>query len=100
GRVLARLPRIHFRSKEITGGLPRVDELFEARKPKDSSFIAEIEGTIQFRGIVKGVRKVAIVSDSGDEVVYNIPLVRHMTVRDGEKVLAGDPITDGSSNPH
>ncbi|MBN1867898.1 DNA-directed RNA polymerase subunit beta' [Candidatus Sumerlaeota bacterium] len=100
GRVLARLPRIHVRSKDITGGLPRIDELFEARKPKDASFIAEIDGTVQFRGIVRGVRKVAIVGESGDEVLYNIPLVRHMTVRDGERVLAGDPITDGSLNPH
>ncbi len=99
GRVLARLPRIQVRSKDITGGLPRIDELFEARKPKDSAFIAEIDGTIQMRGIVKGVRKVAIVADN-DEVVYNIPLVRHMTVRDGERVNSGDPITDGSLNPH
>jgi DNA-directed RNA polymerase subunit beta' len=100
GLVLARLPRIQVRSKDITGGLPRVDELFEARKPKDSSFIAEIDGTVSFRGIVRGVRKIAIVADNGDEVLYNVPLVRHMTVRDGEKVIAGDPITDGSPNPH
>lgn len=100
GRVLARLPRIQVRSKDITGGLPRIDELFEARKPKDASFIAEIDGSVQIRGIVKGVRKVAIIADNGDEVLYNIPLVRHMTVRDGERVVSGDPITDGSLNPH
>ncbi|NQU44461.1 DNA-directed RNA polymerase subunit beta', partial [bacterium] len=100
GRVLARLPRIQVRSKDITGGLPRIDELFEARKPKDASFIAEIDGAVQFRGIVKGVRKVAIVAENGDEVLYNIPLVRHLTVRDSEKVTAGSPITDGSPNPH
>jgi DNA-directed RNA polymerase subunit beta' len=100
GRVLARLPRIQVRSKDITGGLPRIDELFEARKPKDASFIAEIDGAVQYRGIVKGVRKVGIVADNGDEVLYNIPLVRHMTVRDGEKVFSGDAITDGSPNPH
>jgi DNA-directed RNA polymerase subunit beta' len=99
-RVLARLPRIQMRSKDITGGLPRIDELFEARKPKDASFIAEIDGTIQFGGIVKGVRKIEIVADNGDKVQYSIPLVRHMTVRDGERVIAGDPITDGSPNPH
>ena len=100
GRVLARLPRIQVRSKDITGGLPRIDELFEARKPKDASFIAEIDGTVQFRGIVKGVRKISILGDNGDEVLYNVPLVRHMTVRDGEKVSAGDALTDGSPNPH
>ncbi|MFP4380455.1 MAG: DNA-directed RNA polymerase subunit beta' [Candidatus Sumerlaeia bacterium] len=99
-RVLARLPRIQVRSKDITGGLPRIDELFEARKPKDSSFIAEIDGTVQFSGIVKGVRKVEIIADNGDKVQYSIPLVRHMTVRDGERVSAGDPITDGSPSPH
>ncbi|HPR99995.1 MAG TPA: DNA-directed RNA polymerase subunit beta' [Candidatus Sumerlaeota bacterium] len=100
GRVLARLPRIQVRSKDITGGLPRIDELFEARKPKDSSFIAEIDGAIQFRGIIKGVRKVAIVADNGDEVLYNIPLVRHMTVHDNQRVVSGESITDGSLNPH
>ncbi len=101
GRVLARLPRIQVRSRgDITGGLPRIDELFEARKPKDACFIAEIEGKIDMRGIVKGVRKVAIIAENGDEALYNIPLVRHMMVRDGEEVRAGDSITDGSLSPH
>ena len=103
GRVLARLPRVQVRAKDITGGLPRIDELFEARKPKDACFIADVDGTIQFKGILKGGRKVVIEPESGNEkdrVEYTIPLVRHMTVRDGEHVRVGDPITDGSQSPH
>ena len=77
-----------------------IDDNMLARLPQALAFIAEIEGTVQIRGIVKGVRKVAVIADNGDEVLYNVPLVRHMTVRDGEKVVAGDPLPDGSLNPH
>ena len=100
GETLARIPRLRLKSKDITGGLPRIDELFEARKPKDSAFIAEVDGRVEIRGISKGVRKLAVVTDEGDEYVYSIPLVRHLSVRDGERVKAGDLMTDGSINPH
>jgi DNA-directed RNA polymerase subunit beta' len=100
GDILARIPRARARSKDITGGLPRVDELFEARKPKDAAVIADIDGAVHFKGISKGVRKLSIIADTGEEHNYSIPLVRHLTVRDGERVSAGDQITDGSISPH
>ncbi|NUP89478.1 MAG: DNA-directed RNA polymerase subunit beta' [Candidatus Sumerlaeia bacterium] len=100
GDVLARIPRAKARSKDITGGLPRVDELFEARKPKDAAVIADIDGLVHFKGISKGIRKIAIVADNGEEETYSIPLSRHLTVRDGERVQAGDQLTDGSISPH
>ncbi len=100
GQILARLPRLRLKSRDITGGLPRIDELFEARKPKDAAFIADVDGRVQIRGIAKGARKLAIVADGGEEIVYSIPLVRHLNVRDGEQVKAGDLLTDGSVNPH
>jgi DNA-directed RNA polymerase subunit beta' len=100
GQVLARLPRMKTKSRDITGGLPRVDELFEARKPKDCAFIADISGRFEFRGIAKGARKVAIVADNNEERQYSIPLVRHLIIRDGERVEAGDRLTDGSVSPH
>lgn len=100
GQVLARLPRIKTRTRDITGGLPRVDELFEARKPKDCAFIADISGTFKFKGIAKGARKVYIAADNGEERQYSVPLTRHLIVRDGDFVTAGDPFTDGSINPH
>jgi DNA-directed RNA polymerase subunit beta' len=100
GQVLARLPRLKYKSKDITGGLPRIDELFEARKPKDAATISEVDGKIEIRGIHKGSRKLAVVADDGQEYVYLIPLNRHLIVRDGERVGAGDALTDGSINPH
>ena len=100
GQILARLPRLRLKSKDITGGLPRIDELFEARKPKDAAIIAEIDGEVQIRGIQKGARRVAVVGADGEETLYSVPLIRHLIVRDGEKVKAGDPLTDGSVNPH
>lgn len=100
GQVLARLPRLRLKSRDITGGLPRIDELFEARKPKDAAFIAEVDGRVEIRGIAKGARRVALIAADGTEYLYNIPLVRHLSVRDGEEVRAGDLLTDGSINPH
>jgi len=100
GQVLARLPRAKTKMRDITGGLPRVDELFEARKPKDMATIADIEGRFEFRGVAKGSRKCAIVADNGEEHPYTIPLVRQLLVRDGERVRVGEPLTDGSVSPH
>ena len=100
GQVLARLPRARSKSRDITGGLPRVDELFEARKPKDAAFIADVEGRFEFRGVSKGARKCAIVTDDGEEHLYTIPLARQLLVRDGERVQVVEQLTDGSISPH
>jgi DNA-directed RNA polymerase subunit beta' len=100
GQVLARLPRARSKSRDITGGLPRVDELFEARKPKDFATIADIEGRFEFRGVSKGSRKCAVVADNGEEHLYTIPLIRQLLVRDGERVHVGEQLTDGSVSPH
>ncbi|MCX7718280.1 MAG: DNA-directed RNA polymerase subunit beta' [Candidatus Sumerlaeaceae bacterium] len=100
GQVLARIPRARMKSKDITGGLPRVDELFEARKPKDAAVIAEIDGVIHIKGSARGARKFTIVPDKGEERQYSVPISRHLIVRDGERVRAGDVITDGTLSPH
>lgn len=100
GDILARIPRVHIRSKDITGGLPRVEELFEARKPKDAAVIAEISGRLEIRGSARGARKVAIVGEDGQERLYTIPASRHLIYTDGQRVRAGDPITDGTPSPH
>ncbi len=100
GEVLARIPRSRTKSKDITGGLPRIDELFEGRKPKDSAVIARIDGVIHIKGSAKGARKFTITADNGDEQLYSIPVSRHLVVRDGERVQAGDIITDGTPSPH
>ncbi|MGI8905719.1 MAG: DNA-directed RNA polymerase subunit beta' [Candidatus Sumerlaeaceae bacterium] len=100
GEVLARIPRARTKSKDITGGLPRIDELFEARKPKDAAVIAEIDGAIHIKGSAKGARKFTITADNGEERQYSIPISRHLVVRDGERVTAGDIITDGTPSPH
>jgi DNA-directed RNA polymerase subunit beta' len=100
GHILARLPRLKAKTHDITGGLPRVDELFEARKPKDCATISDIDGSFHFKGISKGARKVFLKADTGDEHHYTIPLLRHVIVRENDYVKAGDRLTDGSISPH
>jgi DNA-directed RNA polymerase subunit beta' len=103
GDVLAKIPRETTKTKDITGGLPRVVELFEARKPRDTAaVISEIDGTVQMGGIVKGQRKVIIVPDEpGSEPrEYSLPRGVHVNVQEGERVKAGDPLMDGPRNPH
>ena len=100
--VLAKIPRETTKTKDITGGLPRVVELFEARKPRETAVISEIDGTVKQGGIVKGVRKIIIVPDeSGAEPrEYALPRSVHLNVQEGDRVRAGDPLMDGPSNPH
>ena len=100
--MLAKIPRETTKTKDITGGLPRVVELFEARKPKDPAVISEIDGTVKYGGVVKGQRKILIVPDDGtsDTREYSIPRGVHVNVQEGERVRAGDPLMDGPSNPH
>jgi DNA-directed RNA polymerase subunit beta' len=88
------------KTKDITGGLPRVIELFEARKPKDYAIIAEIDGEVVYGPIEKGMQKVIIKNPSGAQEEYSIPRGIHINVQEGEYVQAGEPLMDGSSNPH
>ena len=100
GDVLAKIPRATTKTKDITGGLPRVVELFEARKPRERAAIAEINGIIKYGEIAKGQRKVYIVSDDGEQREYSIPRGVHINVQEGERVRAGDPLMDGPRDPH
>jgi DNA-directed RNA polymerase subunit beta' len=100
GDVLAKIPRETTKTKDITGGLPRVAELFEARKPKEHAVISEVDGVVEYGGYVKGMRKVIVKNEMGDEKEYYVPKGRHVNVREGDYVAAGEPLMDGSVNPH
>ncbi|MCX7918790.1 MAG: DNA-directed RNA polymerase subunit beta' [bacterium] len=100
GQVLARIRKAKTVSRDITGGLPRVAELFEARRPKECALIAEVDGVVELAGISKGTRRIIIKADNGLEYAYNIALNRHVNVRSGEHVTAGERLTDGSVDPH
>jgi DNA-directed RNA polymerase subunit beta' len=100
GDVLAKLPRAAKKTKDITGGLPRVVELFEARKPHDPAVIAEITGTVRYGEVVKSYRKLSLHGDDGEVRDYSLPRGVHINVQDGERVRAGDPLMDGPRNPH
>ncbi|MGB7218535.1 MAG: DNA-directed RNA polymerase subunit beta' [Vicinamibacterales bacterium] len=102
GDVLAKIPRETTKTKDITGGLPRVVELFEARKPRETAVISEIDGIVKHGGIVKGQRKIIIVPDEPGAAPreYSLPRGVHVNVQEGERVRAGEPLMDGPSNPH
>jgi DNA-directed RNA polymerase subunit beta' len=100
GDILAKIPREVARTKDITGGLPRAEELFEARRPKAPAVISEIDGSVQFGGLVRGYRKLTVLNDKGGEKEYLIPKGAHLSVGEGEKVRAGTPLMDGPVNPH
>ncbi len=100
GDVLARIPRETTKTKDITGGLPRVAELFEVRKPKENAVITEIDGVVNFGKDTKGKRKVVVVPEVGDSREYLIPKGKHISVHEGDYVRAGEPLMDGSPNPH
>ena len=98
--VLAKIPRETTKTKDITGGLPRVVELFEARKPRDPAIMAEINGIVKFGEVVKGQRRLYVIGDDGEEREYSIPRGIHINVQEGERLKAGDPLMDGPRNPH
>ena len=102
GDVLAKIPRETTKTKDITGGLPRVVELFEARKPRETAVISEIDGLVKHGGIVKGQRKIIVVPDEqgAEPREYGLPRGVHVNVQEGERVRAGEPLMDGPSNPH
>jgi DNA-directed RNA polymerase subunit beta' len=101
GDVLAKIPRETTKTKDITGGLPRVVELFETRKPRDPAVISEIDGIVKYGEIAKGQRKTYVESEDGKTVKeYSIPRGVHINVQEGEHVRAGEPLIDGPLNPH
>ena len=102
GDTLARLPRESSKTRDITGGLPRVSELFEARRPKDSAVLSEIDGRVEFGKDYKSKQRIMVVPEDTDAapVEYLIPKGHHITVQEGEFVRKGDPLVDGAKAPH
>ncbi|MBF8278695.1 MAG: rpoC [candidate division NC10 bacterium] len=100
GDVLSKIPRETMKTKDITGGLPRVAELFEARRPKDAAVISEIDGRVEFGGTVKGMRKLVIRDENDESKEYLISRSKHINVLEGDEVKAGEPLMDGPINPH
>ncbi|MBK8162713.1 MAG: DNA-directed RNA polymerase subunit beta' [Gammaproteobacteria bacterium] len=100
GDVIARIPQESSKTRDITGGLPRVADLFEARKPKDPAILAEISGTVAFGKDTKGKQRLIIVGEDGERFEGLIPKWRHITVFEGEHVEKGEVIADGPPSPH
>jgi DNA-directed RNA polymerase subunit beta' len=100
GDVIARIPQESSKTRDITGGLPRVADLFEARKPKDPAIMAEYTGTVSFGKETKGKRRLVITDESGESHEELIPKWRHLNVFEGEQVVRGEVIADGEPNPH
>jgi len=100
GSVLAKIPRETRKTKDITGGLPRIVELFEARKPKETAVITEVDGVVKYAGLVRGQRKIEVHHESGIIKEYLLPRGVHINVQEGEYVQAGEALMDGPRNPH
>jgi DNA-directed RNA polymerase subunit beta' len=100
GDIIAKIPRETTKTKDITGGLPRVAELFEARKPKEFAVISEIDGVVSYGKDSKGKRKIIVTPDSDEQKEYLIPKGKHVSVQEGDRVIAGEPLMDGINNPH
>jgi len=100
GDILAKIPRETTKTKDITGGLPRVAELFEVRKPKELAVISEIDGSVSYGKQTKGKRKVIVAPDVGEPKEYLIPKGKHVSVHEGDYIRAGESLMDGSADPH
>ncbi len=102
GDVVSKMPRETTKTKDITGGLPRVAELFEARKPKENAIVTEINGIVTFGKMAKGKREIVVTPESvhGEPRKYTIPRGKHVIVHEGDYVKAGEPLMDGPVNPH
>jgi len=100
GDVIARIPQETSKTRDITGGLPRIADLFEARKPKDTAIMAEHSGTVSFGKETKGKRRLIITNDKGEKREDLIPKWRHLSIFEGEQVERGEIIADGEPNPH
>ncbi len=99
GQILVKIPRVMGRSRDITGGLPRVTELFEARNPSNPAVVAEIDGVVGFGGVKRGNREITIESKDGIIKKYLVPLTKHIIVQEGDYIKAGTPLSDGSITP-
>ncbi|MFQ5432463.1 MAG: DNA-directed RNA polymerase subunit beta', partial [Nitrospinota bacterium] len=100
GDIVAKIPRETTKTKDITGGLPRVAELFEARKPHEQATISEVTGRVRFGEFIKRTREVFVVTDDGMEHKYLLPRGKHLNVHEGDYIQAGEPLVDGAANPH
>jgi DNA-directed RNA polymerase subunit beta' len=100
GDIIAKIPRETTKTKDIVGGLPRVVELFEARRPAETAVMSEIDGVVEFGPISKGKRKIIVRGQDGTEKEYDIPRGTHINVQEGDTVRAGEPLMDGPLNPH
>jgi len=100
GSLVAKIPRDIGKTRDITGGLPRVAELFEARKPKDRATVTDTDGRVRFGELTRGMRTLTVVGDTDEEGEYQIPHGRHLVVHDGDHVRAGDRLSEGPVNPH
>ena len=102
GDTIAKISREVYKTRDITGGLPRIAELFEARRPKDPAVITEIDGTVRFGDIKRGKREVIVTpeTEDGEERAYPVPVGKHMRVHEGDRVRAGDRLSEGPINPH
>ena len=100
GTVIVKIPRERSKTRDITGGLPRVAELFEARRPKEPAVISEIDGTVSFGGLVRGNREVFVTSNEGEERKYLVPYGKHLRVHEGDHIVAGERLSEGAVNPH
>ncbi|MDR1211440.1 MAG: DNA-directed RNA polymerase subunit beta' [Spirochaetaceae bacterium] len=100
GRTIAKTLKESAKAMDITSGLPRVSELFEARKPKNPAVLAQVSGTVYFKGIVKGKRVILVEDAFGKEYKHLIPMTKRLLVRDGDSVEAGEALCVGSDNPH
>ncbi len=99
GRILVKIPRVTSRNRDITGGLPRVTELFEARNPSNPAVVTEIDGVVSYGGIKRGNREVLVESKDGEVRKYMVSLSKHILVQDNDYVKAGDPLSDGAITP-
>ena len=100
GHTLAKMLKESAKTQDITGGLPRVGELFEARRPREGAILSRIGGIVRFQGIVKGKRVIDVVDPYGTELKHQVPMGKHLLVRDGDTVEAGEPLCDGMNDPH
>jgi DNA-directed RNA polymerase subunit beta' len=100
GEILAKMPKETTKTKDITGGLPRVVELFEARRPKEPAVIAEVDGVVKYGDVQKQYRKIFVTGEDGETREYQIPRGAHINVQEGERVKAGEPLMDGPIDPH
>ncbi len=100
GDIIAKIPRETTKTKDITGGLPRVVELFEARRPKEAAIISEIDGIVHFAGFERGMRRIVVKNPQGVDREYLIPKGAHVSVYEGDFIRPGEPLMDGAINPH